>query len=568
LTYSIRAVYPNSPTYIVPMFRVWLCLAWKAAAHAGLPHDRGKQLAVLEEVYSDQDSLALFQQMSMQVSADAEMTQMADAEVTQITPCLQAIENKISAVESITRSLTVFGTMVTQMTAAVLELLSPVQRVLIAWTKGMTVAADFELIEFSLLLTNFDFKAMYLCNPLDLPASDGTVTERAAILWSVEKSLHAACLGTMYKDTLHALGIVMQAVMDGLRCQKAGLSPQNRTEQRKIAFTKTVIQPKKQPIMKKKMQEAKSKAASQMSLFENDDVSELETNLALAISDTIDFAFSMPHRKRYLEAARPGIVQLLERYIVNKSFSSAAELLMADRKVKDHFHPDSEFSNSSVPSVVAQDIPPSTGHRRRGECNPGHRRRGQASYNFDKHPFRTRDISEYNNGGGGGSCWACWGRRRRDRRRRTFKRDEYKKAQCPEDSEKNLDDLFETDCSYNGCSSPTPLLYRDVVSPTCSLHDVCYKCGKGVSSEAFCDNVLFKNINAECARKKKGWKIWQRPICYAQSGIVWAAVRIGGRFSEPPGQWCQGTCAKKVAFSSSKTSEPHLRAVDSWYSDR
>jgi len=544
---------------------VYGSLACTASAHAGLPRDRGEQQAVLEEVCSDQDSLALLQQMSMQVSADAEMTQMADAEVTQITPCTQAIENKISAVESITRSLTAPGTVVTQMTAAVSELLSPVQRALIAWTKGMGVSADFELIEFSLLLTNFDFKAMYLCNPLDLPAPNTTATKRAAILWSLDESLHVACPGAMYNDTLHAFDIVVQAVRDGLRCHKAGLSPQNTTEQRNIAFNKAVLQPKKQPIINKKIQVAKSKA---MALFENDDASELETSLALAISDTIDFAFSMPHRKRYLEAARPGIVQLLEKYIVNKSFSSAAELLTADRKIKDHFHPDRELSNSSVPSLVAQDISTSGGHRRRGACDPGHRRRLQADYNFDKHPFRKRSLSKYDNGGGGGSCWSCWGRRRRNRRRRTFRRDEYKKAQCPGDSEKKLDELFETDCSYNGCSSPTPLLYRDVMSPTCALHDVCYKCGPGQSSEKYCDDNFYHNINNECARKKKGWKIWQRPICYAQSGIVWAAVRLGGSFSENSGDWCKGTCAQKLAFSPSQNARPHLEVIDSWYSDR
>jgi len=62
---------------------------------------------------------------------------------------------------------------------------------------------------------------------------------------------------------------------------------------------------------------------------------------------------------------------------------------------------------------------------------------------------------------------------------------------CPDDSEKNLDDLFETDCAYNGCTSPSPMLYLDFMSPTCFIHDVCYICGPGVVNQNYCNDAFY-----------------------------------------------------------------------------
>jgi len=564
-------VYPNSPTYIVLMFCVWLYMAWTAAAHGGSPRDRREKEGVLEEVYTvqgEQDSLALLQQMSMQVSADAEMTHVAEdsvdgkhkeADIHETNngiikgECKRAIDTHMSAVESITRSLVVLGTVTTEMATSVSELLSPAQRALLSWLKGNRVSADYELLEFSFLLSKKGFKQMYLCDPLALPPA-GTATGRASNLWTFGQIFNKACSRTMYKDTLLAMDAVIQAVGDGFRCYKAGLSPRNTSAERAVALTLATIK-SGGGVFRRKAPGA---------LWKTNGTSELETSLALAITETIDFALSMPHRTRYFEAARPGIVQLLQKHFVNKSFNSTAEILMVDRKIKEHFHSDREFSKSASSSLVAQEK--RQPNRRRGKCTESHRRRGQKNSNFDMHPFRKRETSKYNNGGGGGSCWLCWGRRRRARRRRTFKRDEYKKKHCPGDSEKDLNYLFETDCSYNGCSSPVDLLYRDVMAPTCALHDVCYKCGMGVKSEGFCDDVFYRNIKNECTRKKTGWQSWQRPICIGQAGIVWMAVRLGGWFSQDPDPWCKGTCAQKVAFSDSTNSVPHMAAIDDWYS--
>jgi len=506
------------------------------------------QQVVLKEIHSEvvgTDSLALLQQTSVQIDADARVTpdvQSMDYEAeflpsvrdkdivagaTFSESCKMAIEHKMTDVDTIMPSFVHMNE--TEMAFAVEQLLRPAQRALMSWTKGLRSAADFELIEFSLLLTQQGFREMFLCDTSSL--SPRLTTHLASSLSTVVEALDRECPQMIFSDTMDAMNVVLTTIMDGLRCHKAGLNPKNTSRERATAFETATIKGDIGVDDSFQFVTAKDSASSFA-----------EARLALTLGQLVSFAFSMPHRKLYLEEARPGIVSLMEEYLVGKNFTSTAGILLADKKLKSRFQPDEAASSDEVASLSSEEDfhKGSTGHRRRGQCYHGHRRRGQATYNFDQHPFRA------------GS------------RRGTLLREKYRNTYCPKDSEKDLDDLFETDCTYKGRTSPAPLLYFDVISPTCAIHDVCYACGRGVVSEVDCDAAFYENIINECRRKKFGSSLWQRPICMVQANIVWAAVRTGGSFNEePPGTWCKATCAKTLAFS--KHSEPHMKILDDWY---
>jgi len=555
------------------LYGVCVLARW-AIAYADLAKDTVGHDALRKEIHRevvDQDSLAFLQHMSIQLDAGASMTP-AVPQVSQRNPqsmdfnaelvrsetkahmqidgntfydddsCMMAIKHKISTVEAIKTSLSGSPGRVTEMAVAVQQLLDPANRALVSWSKGLQSAADFELVEFSLLLQS-GFLKMYLCDTSTIP-EEMTAPASASVIYSIGETLRRECPHTLLNDTTHALDVVMKAVRMGLRCHKAGLDPTKTSEERQMAFEEAEIKNVTQRIP--------------LTVTARDSTSSsVDARVAFRLEQFISFAFSMPHRKRYLEEARPGIVQLMEKYFIGRNFTSTADILLAHEKLKSNFHPDEKASSNNFAFLPSEKDPHngSTGHRRRGTCNPGHRRRGQAGYNFDKHPFRTRALSAYDNGDG--DWWS-------PRRRRTFKRDEYKDKFCPGDSEKNLDDLFETDCAYNGCTSPSPMLYLDVMSPTCFIHDVCYICGPGVVNQYYCDDAFYDNMMAECKRKMTGWNLWKKPICDAEASIVWLAVAVGGKWPKvQAGPWCQTECARKAAFGPDY--QEHLKMVDNWY---
>jgi len=74
----------------------------------------------------------------------------------------------------------------------------------------------------------------------------------------------------------------------------------------------------------------------------------------------------------------------------------------------------------------------------------------------------------------------------------------------------------------NGCSSPIPgMPYMAEFTPSCNIHDVCYRCGAHFGWEqAYCDKAFKRNMNHVCAtnygsaKMNKfignffGWKDW------------------------------------------------------------
>lgn len=170
-----------------------------------------------------------------------------------------------------------------------------------------------------------------------------------------------------------------------------------------------------------------------------------------------------------------------------------------------------------------------------------------------EHPFRSyRSAAWYEQGADN-----FWTRRRRATKHNG--RDDWKISKCAGESFTDFDAMFSS-YVHNGCSSPVALGWKNVITPACFSHDMCYDCAYEFEGNGWqCDLRLHRDIKNECSRKTS-W--YETPLCKVQADAMFLAVAGWGRIKKEMHWWCDSACAKSTWQTQT---EATFRALDPWY---
>jgi len=246
------------------------------------------------------------------------------------------------------------------------------------------------------------------------------------------------------------------------------------------------------------------------------------------------------YRLDYLEAMVPGSRAALQRYF-------GQVFLLIQLSDSDFLERLSAFKESISASLI-----------------------GQHHSNFAKHPMRAGGPATR----GYETCrgWRpdFWnGRRRcsqREAHRLAFKHDKCCKRdsdsdalKCDSDSEKYLDAMFESPYVMDGCSSPVPVAFKEIVTPVCFSHDACYHCNHAEGGQGWCDDEFGKKLEDECWRRLP-WGVSH--ACQGQALIMHAAVvAAGDMHGSKPKWWCGNGCARDVY----RFGNTHIEQIKRWF---
>ncbi|VDI13923.1 Hypothetical predicted protein [Mytilus galloprovincialis] len=95
----------------------------------------------------------------------------------------------------------------------------------------------------------------------------------------------------------------------------------------------------------------------------------------------------------------------------------------------------------------------------------------------------------------------------------------------------------------NGCSLPfhMPFFYKQKFTPSCNLHDMCYKCvihfGK---TKADCDSEFYQNMKTACNSLSKRFLLPDHAACKASALTFYESVKGFGAlfFQTTSPSWC------------------------------
>lgn len=327
---------------------------------------------------------------------------------------------------------------------------------------------------------------------------------RVEALASEVKEECNALLGRLSFKLLDSLSDLISEASVAIGCSSAGLAPV-ATEQ----------------------DAAMLQQGSGLSFSLRSDISEAQTTRRL-----LHWVAQADYRLDYLEAMVPGSKAALARHF--GQIPSSSLLQLSDSDFLERF---SAFRESTSASVS-----------------------GQHSSNKAEHPMRKGgDATRGYEIDPGWKPWdGVWSRRRRRERREAI-RAVFKNENCPGTSESVLDDMFESPQVMDGCSSPLPLLFYDVVTPVCFSHDACYNCNHDSGHQGWCDFYFYKRLANEC-RRKWWWPIGD--ICENQAKVMGVAVMTAGSMhgSKAAG-WCDNGCARNVF----RYGYSHISKLDRWF---
>lgn len=183
--------------------------------------------------------------------------------------------------------------------------------------------------------------------------------------------------------------------------------------------------------------------------------------------------------------------------------------------------------------------------------------RGQHPWNRAYHPFRSGGPGTHGYSyDPGWRPWDGWWSRRRRRVYVQPHRTQFKNSRCPGEADWVLNELFNSDTTMDGCSSPTPLLYYSTVTPVCFGHDACYNCNHNEGGQSWCDSQFTGKLASECWRKT--W--WNGIACSGQAAVMGIAVWAAGGMHSKKG-WCTSGCARDVY----RYGMTHIYKIDRWY---
>nr|QNH72512.1 toxin candidate TRINITY_DN6453_c0_g1_i1 [Isarachnanthus nocturnus] len=138
---------------------------------------------------------------------------------------------------------------------------------------------------------------------------------------------------------------------------------------------------------------------------------------------------------------------------------------------------------------------------------------------------------------------------------------EYKAASCDKcDALKTLD----------GCSAPfgkNSFFYRDVFTPACFRHDICYRCGAMYSwTRKKCDEAFYRDMKAMCASEHaKRFLLSKQTKCKIVAFAYFSGVSVFGapHFRDKAADWCDAGCAEEGG--NPETTKDPKKSVDKQY---
>jgi len=238
------------------------------------------------------------------------------------------------------------------------------------------------------------------------------------------------------------------------------------------------------------------------------------------MAQSIQFICESENRLEYLAAMSPRVHNILQEHC--KDITHGQQVQLAVEKIK-RVQPESGFGQD--PSLAA------------------------------KHNFRSYDTATYYQQGH--HDWRSWGRRRRATKRNG--RDDWKHSQCISESHPHFDQMFSNKV-HDGCSSPVALGWKNVITPACFSHDMCYDCAYEFEGHGFfCDTRFRRDIKNECTRKTPWYEVL---FCHAQAEVMFIAVVGWGRIRKEKPSWCHSACAK--SYWQAQTVDT-FKALDPWY---
>nr|QNH72508.1 toxin candidate TRINITY_DN38706_c0_g2_i1 [Pachycerianthus maua] len=111
-------------------------------------------------------------------------------------------------------------------------------------------------------------------------------------------------------------------------------------------------------------------------------------------------------------------------------------------------------------------------------------------------------------------------------------------------------------CKYlkelDGCSLPSDLItqFRDVLTPACFRHDVCYRCAAYYNwSKEKCDEAFLKDMKDICTQRqhtRSFWTLFNRDPCLTTAEQYHTGVKVFGfpYYGKEPRKWCSLNCAE------------------------